>query len=187
MSTCAFRAGRERQGPVGWHVGDCPAAGGGTWPCFPTVAPPMSSGHGGGRQAVDGSQMGYQVCPQSTLRLLWSRQLLSSDSAAQPKPTVECQCHSTRSATSLPCTPLHQRPCISSLSLSPVFPPLPPEAERLRAGNLDETELPPLSQNYFSPGRSSYIRFCIQTLDIGEQDAYMGTLGLGGRQVNSRT
>lgn len=32
-------------------------------------------GSGGGRQAVDGFQMSYWVCPQPTRRLLWSRQL----------------------------------------------------------------------------------------------------------------
>lgn len=40
-----------------------------------TAIPPMRSGYGEGNMVMDGFQMGYQVCPQSTLRLLWSPHL----------------------------------------------------------------------------------------------------------------
>lgn len=75
MEACALRA---RGGSRGWELapgGFTQPDGQGSWPCSSTAIPPMRSGYGGGNMAMDGFQMGYQVCPQSTLRLLWSQHL----------------------------------------------------------------------------------------------------------------
>lgn len=69
---CAVRARRGKQGLRAAPGGFIQPNGWGSWPCFSTATPPMRSGYGGGNMAIDGFQMGYQVCPQSTLRLLWS-------------------------------------------------------------------------------------------------------------------
>lgn len=75
MGACALKARRVQ---LGLRVG--------TWRIYPAWRLRFLAlllqcdsthrlGYGGGNLVVDGFQMGYQVCPQSPVRLLWSRHL----------------------------------------------------------------------------------------------------------------
>lgn len=131
-------------GPAGWHRGSQPAqpAGGGAWPCFPTGAAGMSSGHGGGKQAargwfpdgrsglpaVDSMAPPVSAAPSGVIQLRLAR----SGMPVMPKlPCHQCAPHSL-------CTGHNAFPLSFVSTPSTCFP----EVERFRVRNGADGEAP---------------------------------------------
>lgn len=160
-------------GPVPSELGGssmaCVLAPGG-WPdllvkapaLLPPEAPPLSTGRGGGREAGRGWVPDglFQVCPQSALRLL------SSDSAAQPRPRWNASETQAASPPAAPSLLRHQSWRMSSLPRLAFVGTKPPRI-RVRAGNLADGWAPSSgSLTYVPLGRCSHIRFWVQVWDL---------------------
>ena len=79
---------------MGWHLADLPSllvkAPGSAFPQRWLLQWAQGVGEEGGRPGMD-SRWAIRFAHSPALRLLWSPQLLGSDSAAGQKPALECQ------------------------------------------------------------------------------------------------
>lgn len=175
--TCAFRARREQQGPVGWHLGDLPSllveAPGPASPLWPLRGAP-GVGEGGkpwmdsrwarsGLPGVDTEAPLVSAAPSALIRphgkrLLWN--------VSETQPASPPGCPLTPSAPEI--AP------VSSWSLLPFLSTLPPrpEVERVRAGDVADGWAPRLRSLTDSPPRRSKA--------LGSSSGYLRTRCLHG-------
>jgi hypothetical protein len=127
-------------GACGWHLGGLPSLLAEGLTLLPHCSSSNELRAGGREPTVNGFQMGYQVCPQSTGSLLWSLQLpqLWFSCPANARNGMPLKLNPLLSMVS-PSTPLLSGIAHFSLSFPASLVQSPPEVERVGAGNLADS------------------------------------------------